>query len=264
MTVDAVGLVCGCGHSGTSLIANMLAAHPEVYMPHEETNTFLASEEEATVAFAKLRAAAELEGKRCLMEKTPRHIRFLSRIRRIVPTARFVVPVRDGRDVAASIARRRGDGDAAPGVKRWIRDNAIVARERTSPDVLVYRHEDLVADPRVTLGAICRFIGVPFREELLQYHEQKRLWFGQSDVRPGSGVGDEHNALRNWQVNQPIFDSGGKWKLELEEKDLEPLMKGIGRELMEEFGYLSADRSTQRAWPSRSDFTRPSNERRRG
>ena len=60
-----------------------------------------------------------------------------------------------------------------------------------------------------------------------------------SIVRAGSGrEGEGHRAHRNWQVNQPIFDSSGQWRQYLTEVDLREITEGPGRKIMEAFGYL--------------------------
>lgn len=230
--------ICGCGHSGTSLLANMFAAHPDVYVPLRETEIFLVPRDQAAVAFESLRQEAIAAGKPFLIEKTPRHIRHLDTIRGLVPTPRFIVPVRDGRDVAASMARRSPGQSAAPGIERWIRDNRIVSRERFSADVRVYRHEDLVTAPAFTLRTICEFVGIPFDPGMLDYHRTNRTWFGVEDSVSANGANLTHEELRNWQINQPIFNSAGRWRTELSEADLQPLTTGEGRSLMIEFGYL--------------------------
>lgn len=236
--LDGIAFICGCGHSGTSLLASMLAANPEVHVPRYETNAFLSGKEHARKRIKKLERVALRSEKRYLVEKTPTHIRHLDLARTVVPGARFVIPVRDGRDVVASIARRTGSVEA--GIKRWLRDTAICLAEKDSPDVFVYRHEDLVRDTENVLIGICEEAKVPFSEAMLDYHREERLWFRQKEVVKGSGVGEEHGALRNWQVNQPIFDSSGRWKSELSGDDIEPLLGGPGLELMEAFGYLGS------------------------
>src|SRR5436309_3209703 len=120
--VERAAFICGCGHSGTTLIAAILASHPQVYIPFEETNIFFKWAPLAMFRYWKIRTAARRAGKSFLLEKTPRHIRRVERIRRMVPGARFVVPVRDGRDVVASIGRRLGNRKEA--LDRWISDNS--------------------------------------------------------------------------------------------------------------------------------------------
>src|SRR5690554_6897468 len=197
-----IAFICGCEHSGTTLIANMLRMHPEIYVPTYETNMFLQAsgwQQE----YVRLEKAAAAHGARLVVEKTPKHIRHLDHIRQVFPNAKTIIPVRDPRDVATSIAVR--DGSVTQGVERWIKDNAIAASQAGRADVLIYRHEDLITDPQGTLKRICRFLGVPYEDRLLEYHQHPTNWFGESHIEKGSGIGTkEHKKLRNWQVNQPI------------------------------------------------------------
>ncbi|MER8378932.1 sulfotransferase [Mesorhizobium sp. M1399] len=230
--VMRTGFICGCGHSGTTLIATILAAHPDVYLPFQETNVFFKWTPLAMFRYWKLKRAARGAGKTLLLEKTPRHIRRVGRIRRLVPGARFVMPVRDGRDVVASLAKRLGDPTEA--LDRWIGDNALVLAEQGQPDVLIYRYEDLVEDPAKIVERICGFLNLPFSPDLLDYHRKPQQWFKPAEVE----VEKQHTALRNQQVNQPIYDGRGRWKTDLGQQELTELTEGRGKPLMQAFGYL--------------------------
>ena len=151
--------ICGCGHSGTSLLANMFAAHPEVYVPLRETSAFL-SRRRAWLRLQRLKLELLLSRRRHMVEKTPRHVRVVERIRRMVPGARFIFIVRDGRDVTASFVKR--GRSVAAGAERWIADNERVAAERDSPDAIVLRYEDLVSRPKEELERLCAFLGLPY------------------------------------------------------------------------------------------------------
>ncbi len=217
-------------------MANMLATHPEVYIPLRETGIFRTHvESEAKEGFAGLLEDAEASGKRFLAEKTPRHVRHMRIIRTVVPGARFVIPVRDGRDVAASYTRRTGEPPL--GIDQWITSNSIVASEQGAEDVFVYRHEDLIEDPEGTVRRVCEFTTIPFDEAILRYHEQENLWFGQTGVFEAE-EGRYNASYRNWQVNQPIFDNRGQWTSVLHEGDFPQLQEGVGLELMKTFGYV--------------------------
>lgn len=231
--IERRAFICGCGHSGTTLLATLLATHDDVYLPFEETNIFFKWTPLAWLRYRKLEKNAERAGKHTLIEKTPRHVRRVDRIRRMVPGARFVMPVRDGRDVVASLGKRLGDPRA--GLDRWISDNSLVLAERGRPDVLIYRYEDLVQDPRGVVAGICAFLQLPFNEDLLRFHEKAS---GEWGSRAAVAQNGEHVALRNRQVRQPIYDGRGRWRTELGAEELAELTKGRGRALMEAFGYL--------------------------
>jgi hypothetical protein len=227
--------ICGCGHSGTSLLANMFASHPEVFIPLVETRAFLRPAQ-AAARWEALKAEAAASGRLHFAEKTPRHIQCLDLIRALVPGARFVAMVRDGRDVAASFIKRRGSSEE--GLRRWMEENTRVLAARGAPDVIVLRYEDLIADPEAALGEVCRFAGLPFAPEMLRYHETERMWFGATVLQQADGAeGEGHRNLRNWQINQPIFDGRGKWRELLSEAEIATFAAPAPRRMLERFGY---------------------------
>jgi hypothetical protein len=234
--------ICGCGHSGTTLLATMFAEHPLIHVPLYETNAFAPPRHWKKLVDIE-RAAAEA-GKPWFIEKTPRHVHQIDYIRAAAPGARFIVMVRDGRDVALSIGKRFGDLQA--GVERWVADNEAAARQLGRPDVILLRYEDLVEDAERELRRICAFLGVDYTDQLLNYHQSQKLWHNETKVREADSIGtdgDEHKALRTWQVNQKIFDGRGRWKGELPEAIVAEFAKGRCAELMAGFGYLDADTS---------------------
>lgn len=233
--MPSYGFICGCGHSGTSLLANILASHPEVFIPLRETETFLVPE--ATPArWAALQADFAASGRPHLAEKTPRHLLHLDRIRAAAPGARFVILVRDGRDVAASFIKRYGS--ARPGIERWLADNRVTLAERDAPDVTLLRYEDFLDDPASELERVCRFLGLRYRLDLLDYHKTPRLWFGVTEVKRSSGRnGLSHRQLRSWQINQPLFDGRGKWRELLGPDEKAAFAAGEGRLMLERLGY---------------------------
>lgn len=125
-----------------------------------------------------------------------------------------------------------------PGARRWIGDNTALRAEQTAPDLITLRYEDLVEAPELSLRRICDFVGIAFHEDMLRHHETPRLWFDVPDMESGTGAnGIEHRRLRNWQINQPLFDGRGRWKSLLSEEDLVPFAGGKGRALLSHFGY---------------------------
>lgn len=236
--------ICGCGHSGTTLIAVILGTHPEIYVPRTETGIFMPKLKNfrrlarisylyQATPFARRRAFQALEkeaiaqGRPYVVEKTPGHIRHLDKISKTFPDAKFIIPVRNGRDTTYSLFKRTGDFDKA--TDRWISDVRLSAAQQGKPNALVYRHEDLVRNTRKTLENICRFLEVPFLDTLVDFHKSPQPWTGQKE--------SDHISNREWQVNQPIFDSSGKWRKEFTEADFHRLASGEGLELMKTFGY---------------------------
>jgi hypothetical protein len=232
--------ICGCGHSGTTLVATMLADHPDVFVPLDETSMFWWDDAARTSAvLADLRRKALAAGRTLLVEKTPRHVRRLDRLRQFEPEARLILMTRDGRDVAASIGKRLA-GDFQAGVDRWIEDNNYLLAEAANPLAYLLRYEDLIADPRREVSALCEFLGLPFDPAMLQFHERRHTWFGKKEPRQTSGVGPEHQDLRNWQVSQPIFDGRGAWKDRLPPEFAEQFQRPPAAGIMRKLGYDGA------------------------
>ena len=234
---QVLGFICGTGHSGTSIIANILAGHDEVWMPLYETGIFLRRRVDLTYRHRKWRLRALRAGRRVILEKTPRHIRVLGVIRNHLPRPRFLIVVRDGRDVAASLARRLGKVQV--GIDRWIKDNTLALAERGAEDVMICRYEDFIENPEEALKGICAFFDLPYTPALLDYHKQPRLWFREQELKPGRGRSNSDlKAHRNWQINQPLFDGRNRWQGELDAASVAKLTSGRGRQVMEAFGYL--------------------------
>jgi hypothetical protein len=110
------------------------------------------------------RAAAHGTG-RVVVEHSPANGRVADRLARLVPEARFLAVVRDGRDVAASVATKRfGPDDPLDALWFWAdRHREITMRLRTLPAdrTLTVDLLDLVtAESDAALDRLLEFIGV--------------------------------------------------------------------------------------------------------
>ncbi|WP_417492917.1 sulfotransferase family protein [Maricaulis sp.] len=117
-----------------------------------------------------------------LVEKTSLNILAFERLGRLLPQARFVHIVRDGRDVAASLLQRdwRGpDGrpfahvsDPAAALKYWCDLTGIGLQAETaigSGRVLRLRYEDVVKKPKRSVTALLRFLELEYEPTTLNY-----------------------------------------------------------------------------------------------
>jgi hypothetical protein len=226
-------VICGCGHSGTTLIANILGVHPAVYLRPTESNIFkhpLRSQPKIIRALHEARQS----GRTFLLHKRPNDIFQLDGIRKRLYKPIFICPVRDGRDVSASLVARGFSLEEAQ--RRWIESNTVVAANQSAGDCFVYRHEDLTRDPGRLLLSLCEQLGLAYTPDLLRYHEKPRHWFGEAPEGPADPA-KAHEKNRSWQVNQPIFDNSGRWKAAFNLEDFGLLQQGSGQQLMARFGY---------------------------
>ena len=126
-------------------------------------------------ARAFYRLYAEKQGKPRWGDKSPRYAAKMVKLGRHLPEARFIHLIRDGRDVALSRLRKRGDDpeQVAEAAQKW-RSRIERARKR-APKLSHYteaRFEELVTDTEPTLRRICEFSQLEWDPVVLRYHEQ--------------------------------------------------------------------------------------------
>jgi hypothetical protein len=197
---DGFFFVVGCPRSGTTLLSVLLDRHSRLSVP-PETGFFdeiglrvwipsrryalhrlrrwrrlpelqLTAEEiverlpgapaREEVLAAILRLYAQRQGKSRAGEKTPQHLRHVPRLVASFPSAPILCLLRDGRDVALSLAAMpwfRGDlARAASLWKRAVRRMDAFAL-RYPGRFHVVRYEALVTDPAATLATTMAFLG---------------------------------------------------------------------------------------------------------
>lgn len=227
--------VVGCGHSGTSLMLAMLDSHSHIYgVPKESAIAFLTDEqfiEEVktfnyyTISFGKKRWA----------EKTPSHVIRIGRILELIPDAKIIVMVRDGRDVARSFQLRGRSLDYAIG--RWNDHNTIALQYGDHPNVLYVKYEDLIESTEQKLKQIMSFLDESFETDQLQFHTKRRKWYANTISRSENTTeGAGHKQHRNWQINQPLFD-GRKRYLDFNQDELK-YVEMHTKPLLIKHGYL--------------------------
>ena len=147
--------------------------------------------------------------------------------------------LRDGRDVVCSLKYRVGYKKFEDRLDRWIYDNMAGLPYWDHPQVKVVKYEDLVAEPKFTLKAVCGFLGEEFTEQILAaQHQKEDYWYSDSIEKPDHIISDkDHNANRNWQINQPLFDGRGRWKEELSSKEADIFAAGIPKKIMRRLLY---------------------------
>ena len=230
--------VAGCGHSGTSIMLALLGAHPALHPIPQESGLFLKTDEGAEEQMAEWEAQCAKLGKRRWVEKTPPHIFQIGRLLKLRPEAQFILMLRDGRDVVCSLKRRSGFKRFEDRLDRWIYDNVAGLPYWDHPQVKVVKYEDFVEHLKKTLKDICGFLGEDYAEDMLKYHEQEHHWYSYQIERPEFIISHrDHMNLRNWQINQPLFDGRGRWKREMSRSAQLRFAASAARELQIKFGY---------------------------
>ncbi len=112
-------------------------------------------------------------GKAWSGNKTPTNTENMDKLARLFPDCRFVVIVRDARDVALSWRRKWGKDErlAAAKWERRLRRGRELAQEMPER-VLFLRYEDLLDDIETTCRQICTFLELEYTPEMLTFYER--------------------------------------------------------------------------------------------
>lgn len=223
--------VAGCGHSGTSLLLNILGAHSNIYaVPYETRFAFKPSETQKALIKGFNKATQEA-GKKRWVEKTAQHALKVGYLKKMFPDALFVLMIRDGRDVACSIKARTDS--FGHGVKRWVSDNRQAEKHWSTQRVAVIRYERLIEDFEATVSWVTCFLSEAYEPAMKNYRESlsKIEVDGQAPITP-----KEHEKFRAWQVRQPLFDGRGRWKKDMSEEEKRFFKEKAGKMLIE-YGY---------------------------
>ena len=234
--------IVGMPRSGTTLVEQILSAHPAAYGAGELTDMAdlarglrqrLGSDvdyprcvpqmdaatagEAANDYLASVRARAPDAAR--ITDKLPGNFLFLGLIALLFPRARIVVCRRYPLDVALSIYFtdfRAGHhysyqlDHIAAQYQQFSRVMDHWRRVIPSP-VLELRYEDLVTDPEAQIRTLLEFCGLEWDERCLRFQEVHR---------------PVHTASF-WQVRQPLYASSvGRWRRY--ERHLEPLKAALG------------------------------------
>ncbi len=123
--------------------------------------------------------AKEARGCARIVEKTPRHIHFIKRIRTTFPGSKIIITMRHPVDVYASyLKRRKKDPDNSwlkitveEFVKNYRKMCEISHSMSTSNQAFSLKYEDFVQNPDYHFEQICSYIEEPFLKELLNEGE---------------------------------------------------------------------------------------------
>jgi hypothetical protein len=185
--------VSGCNRGGTTILARILGAHPEVrnigrgpfcegqyiwrtrfrdWSRHRWAigpwRRFLRrTAEDATperIAYFRRAFCEATGGEGRLLEKTPSNAIRVPFIDRLYPDCRFVHVLRDGRHTSASLVARRVGLLYAP--HQWVGAHRTALGDlKALPErrVVIVRYEELLRAPEETLGFIARRCGLSWR-----------------------------------------------------------------------------------------------------
>jgi hypothetical protein len=127
------------------------------------------------------------QGKEYVGDRSPEYVKSVSVLHGLWPSARVVHIIRDGRNVWLSVSGwQKGashfptwEEDRVSTTAVWWERNVRLAREagaRLGPELYQeVRYEAIVDDPERESRRLCGFLGLPYDEAMLRFHEGKQL-----------------------------------------------------------------------------------------
>jgi hypothetical protein len=158
-------------------------------------------------------------GRELVGDKTPGYVRHLRTLHILWPETRFVHLIRDGRDVCLSLLGWRKEPRLAGRFSTWAEDPVSTAALWWEWHVRLgredglslgrgryreLRYESLVSNPERECSGVCDFLGVPYDDVMLRFHQ------GSEHGAPGRGPKDAWrpvtSRLRDWRTQMPAGD----------------------------------------------------------
>lgn len=186
---------------------------------------------------------ASKHGKSRWGDKSTNYVRKMKPISRILPEARFVHLIRDGRDVALSlVAVHFGPSSVAEAAEKW---SGEIAKARRQAERLAHytelRYEDLVADPEPVLRRVCEATELPWDDAMLGYQERAGGRIAEIvrdfDRAEGDTIRAGVRAAHQENVSKPLqSDRAARWRTEMASADV-AAFEGIAGDVLDELGY---------------------------
>jgi len=187
-----------------------------------------------------------------VLDKHPHYSAFVEEIHLFVPQARFIHVMRDGRDVAVSLAaaaRQMGwfARETLPDYGALWKRELLAARKasRYSGNYMEVRYEDLLAAPERVLTSVFEFCGLTADDALVAAIVEKHKFenLKRSRLTPSEGVRAPEGHYRQGKV--------GGWQREFTGLQ-RYLFDEVAGDLLRELGYARegwwAEGSPQKAW----------------
>lgn len=175
-----------------------------------------------------------------IIDKQIKYILFLDKIAEIIPDSKFLILVRDYRDVICSW-KKRGLGSsnqAAYLAELWniSYSSALNSIKKHPERFMICRYEDLIANPETALKKIVSFLGATYHENMLQYHKMFGNYMEKiKDTVPEKFIKDLKSFHSN-TLKSVSTELSGKWKIILSNEEI-IVSETIAGKTGKHFGY---------------------------
>jgi hypothetical protein len=177
-------------------------------------------------------------------DKTPYYLGYMPLIASVLPEARFVHVIRDGRAVWQSIRSLWfKPGTVEETAAWWQKGIATGRRDGSLVPYLEVRYEDLVLEPERTLRAVCDFLELDWEPSMLDFHERAPARIAEvvtdyhENGRLVATVPERHR-IHALTGSPPDGSRITAWREELPQEEI-AAFESIAGETLDELGYLN-------------------------
>jgi hypothetical protein len=200
-----------------------------------------------------MESVAQKQGARRWAVYDPDNVLHVERLKAGIPNALFLHIIRDGRDIALSLKKMEGfsplpwDRAETPSLVatalywEWMVRNGRRGGSRFPADYMETRYEDLMVNPRETLGKLGTFL-----KHDLNYDQM---------LKPGLGRLSESNSSFREENSVERMNPLGRWKQRLSPISVAAIEAAVGDRL-EEYGYSLSLPKAERPLGIRGQFQR--------
>jgi hypothetical protein len=194
----------------------------------------------AYLAFFPLK---DKSGVTTIVDKQLKFHSLLDSIVNYYPKSKFIVLYRDPRDnvlvkIRRGIKQRKNEGLLFYS-KTWDYEYRTLRKKIGKLPAGAYmevKYEDLVAQPEPVLQSVCRFLGLSYQEQMLQYDQQVKKDLQQQEASLGSTVKQHLSLLHEGLTQKPNTDKVGHWRLGFTEKEANMIWSVCGKTALD-IGY---------------------------
>jgi len=184
----------GSQRSGTTLLCQMLCAHPDIFISNEIPSV---TEDRPSAHISKekfdeylkkglknhfgitLEEILKKEKKSIWGLKAPQLIYHIDNLVSFYPKCKILLMLRDGRAYANSVMKTKwGIANIYSAAQIWKQETLIIENviRKFKENCVIVRYENLLLHTRDELDRICKFINIEFHDIMLEFYKAKTLF----------------------------------------------------------------------------------------